>query len=458
MEAIEAFGGKSYFVGGFVRDKILGRESKDMDIEVYGLEAAELQSVLNTFSPTSICGKSFGVFKLSYENQEYDFSLPRTDFQAGEKHNDIEVQTNPHLDMKTASSRRDLTINSLLMDLEGNIIDLHGGIEDLKNNALRATSDAFSDDPLRALRAARFSAVFNLIPDERILFLSRMMLEKVSTLPISRVQGEWVKIAQSSYPIRALDFLEKSGLMQIPFFPHFDMMQYTPQDKMFHPEGTVFQHTKHVCQAMAEICDRENITGKRRNILFFSALLHDVGKPHTTILKNGRWASPRHDKAGVSISELFLERYLELFSLVNIVPKLVSEHMVHLNLKQVKNKEKFVRKLAARLDKASIKDLALLIEADMSGRPPLPKHIPDSVVEILEIARKLGVNEKPEERKISGQDLIDLGFAPGKHFKEMLDFAYDIQMNGFEKDKILKQVKGRFHNEKIQKGNVAESS
>jgi tRNA nucleotidyltransferase (CCA-adding enzyme) len=118
--------------------------------------------------------------------------------------------------------------------------------------------------------------------------------------------------------------------------------------------------------------------------------------------------------------------------------------MVHLNLKQVKNKEKFVRKLAARLDKASIEDLALLIEADMSGRPPLPKHIPDSVVEILEIARKLGVNEKPEERKISGQDLIDLGFAPGKHFKEMLDFAYDIQMNGFEKDKILKQVCGRF--------------
>jgi tRNA nucleotidyltransferase (CCA-adding enzyme) len=303
MEAIEAAGGKSYFVGGFVRDKILGRESKDIDIEVYNLEEKKLGEILNSFSKTSICGKSFGVFKLSYENQEYDFSLPRTDFQAGEKHNDIEVQTNPHLDMKTASSRRDLTINSLFMDLEGNIIDLHGGIEDLKNNALRATSDAFSDDPLRALRAARFSAVFNLVPDERILFLSRMMLEKVSTLPISRVQGEWVKIAQSSYPIRALDFLEKSGLIQIYAF--FDRMQYTPQDKVFHPEGTVFQHTKHVCQAMAEICDRENITGKRRNILFFSALLHDVGKPHTTILKNGRWASPRHDKAGVSILNYF---------------------------------------------------------------------------------------------------------------------------------------------------------
>ena len=450
LNKITQNGGVPYFCGGFVRDKILGSSSNDIDIEVYKLEAEKLYSILSQEGECSTVGKSFGVIKLKYVGQEYDFSLPRTDYQVGTKHNDIIVQTDPNLDIKVASSRRDFTINSLMMDVDGNIIDSHGGIADLKNKVLRATSDAFSQDPLRGLRAVRFAARFNLKADERTLYLSRLMLDKMVCIPPDRIRNEWLKIAQTSYPKAGLDFLDQSGLIQL--YPMLDVLQYVPQHEAWHPEGFsivsqkgVWDHTKYVVQEMAAICDRENIVGARRTLLFFSAVLHDVGKAKTTELnKKGNWAAPQHDHKGVPISETFMERCVDLPSMSEKVGKLVKEHMAHINFNTRIPSEKSIRKLASRLAPATIEDLCLLIEADVSGRPPLPKHVPQGVKGILEIAKRLNISLYPEEAKVRGIDLINLGYERGPKMGEILRYAYKIQMSGFSKEKILKQVKGYY--------------
>jgi len=450
LNKIKECGGKPFFCGGYVRDHILGIESKDIDIEVFGIKAEELLNILSGFGEVDLVGKSFGVIKLKYNGVDYDFSLPRRETPTGIGHKDFLVEPDPTMSLKDAAGRRNFTFNAIYMDDEGNITDPYNGALDLKLGVLRATTEHYKEDSLRVLIGVQLCSRFNLKAEEKTIYLSRLMLDDAGFLPAQRLKTEWFKWTAGSYPAAGLDFLEQTGHIQQ--YQFFDKLQYTPQDPIYHPEGYsiteqkgVWSHTKHVCQAMAEICDRENIQGSHRALLLFSALLHDCGKPYTTFIKNGRWVSPGHDKAGVDIAELFMERYIESYSLSKKVQKLVSEHMAHFVWKNVKKKEKFVRKLASRLSPASIEDLALLIEADMSGRPPLPKGMPDSVVEIRETARKLGVNEQPEKPKVRGQDLIDLGYNPGKHFREILDFAYTIQMNGYDKDKTLRQVKGRYN-------------
>ncbi|MEM7231251.1 MAG: hypothetical protein AAF517_03700, partial [Planctomycetota bacterium] len=159
-EAIGEAGGRALLVGGFVRDQLLGVASKDYDIEVYDLELAALEAVLGRFGEVIKIGRAFGV--LQVKGLEVDFALPRRDSKTGAGHRGFVVELDPTLEYEEAARRRDLTINSIALDVNtGEVLDPHGGREDLEAKRLRATDpNHFSEDPLRGLRVAQFAARF----------------------------------------------------------------------------------------------------------------------------------------------------------------------------------------------------------------------------------------------------------------------------------------------------------
>ena len=163
LSRLIAAGLRPLVAGGAVRDTILGKQPKDFDIEVHGLDYEALGRSLAPFGPTDLVGRSFGVLKVRLEGTEYDFSLPRRESKTGAGHRGFAVAPDPALTEAEAAARRDFTINAISFDpLENRILDFHGGTDDLKKRILRHTSAAFVEDPLRVLRAFQFAARFEL--------------------------------------------------------------------------------------------------------------------------------------------------------------------------------------------------------------------------------------------------------------------------------------------------------
>lgn len=157
---VEQAGGKMYFVGGFVRDRLLGKESKDIDVEVHGITETKLVEILKTFGQVDLVGESFGVYLI--KGVDIDFAMPRTERKTGDKHTDFDVTVDPFIGTYEASKRRDFTMNAIMEDvMTGYVIDHFKGVEDIENCVIRLVDDVtFKEDALRVLRAIQFSARF----------------------------------------------------------------------------------------------------------------------------------------------------------------------------------------------------------------------------------------------------------------------------------------------------------
>lgn len=195
---VEAQGGRAYLVGGWVRDRLLDRPNKDVDVEVHGLPEDALYALLQRLGKVNAVGRSFGVYKLRLADEELDVSLPRRDSKVGPGHRGIAVAGDPHMGLDAATRRRDLTLNAMLYDpLLDQVIDLHGGLDDLRQGLLREVDPAtFLEDPLRALRVVQFAARFEFRPTPSLLALCRQ--SAVDELPAERVRGELEKLLLKS--------------------------------------------------------------------------------------------------------------------------------------------------------------------------------------------------------------------------------------------------------------------
>lgn len=205
VSAIRKAGGQPYVVGGFVRDKLLGLDSKDIDIEVHGLSAEALAQALTPLGKVDEVGKSFGVLKITFGGEDLDISLPRTDSKTGEGHTGFDVRVDPHMGIEKALSRRDFTINAIAMDPDtGEIIDPFGGAAHMRAGKLVAVSDAFSEDPLRVIRGIQFAGRFGMTMDDRTAEMSRSLLAEIETLPVERIWGEFEKIGSKGVDFDSL--------------------------------------------------------------------------------------------------------------------------------------------------------------------------------------------------------------------------------------------------------------
>jgi tRNA nucleotidyltransferase (CCA-adding enzyme) len=428
IRAIAEAGGVAYQVGGCVRDQILDRPNKDLDIEVFHLDAPTLVRLLSQFGRVNEVGVSFGVIKLhTGRHEEIDFTLPRRESKVGRGHRGFQVEVDHTMTVAEAAKRRDFTINAIYRNAHDHtLLDPHGGIPDLEARILRATSEHFSEDPLRVLRGMQFAARFNANMTNDTLAMCRTLSPEYDSLAVERVWHEWSKWAtQGHVPSQGLRLLDQSTW--INHYPELLALQGVLQDPTWHPEGDVWIHTLHVCDAAATIAERESLDGDERTILLLAALCHDLGKPATTVWSQGRWRSPEHAQAGVPIAEQFLRRIGCPAAIVDVVLPLVAEHLSHLQLPIT---ARSVRRLAVRLGKASIVQLARLIEADLSGRPPLPARASDELRQLVELAKVNEVLHEKPPRLVQGRHLIELGYTPKRWFGKKLDDCYEAQLEG----------------------------
>ena len=431
-------GHRAVVVGGAVRDALLGIEPKDFDIEVYGIAYDRLAALLSSHGRVDLVGKSFGVVKLHTHDRDYDFAVPRRDSKFGLHQRDFRAEFDPDISPQEAAARRDFTINAMAWDpVEAQLLDFFGGASDAQAGLLRATSPAFSEDPLRVLRGLQLAARFDLRLETQTALLCRSIADQYSTIAAERVGDELMKWAvKGRKPGRIAEYLSASG-WDI-HFPEIAALAGVPQDPTWHPEGDVGTHTMLVVNAAAAIAEREGLIGDARAVLVFSALCHDFAKPKTTMLRERegrmRWSSWGHEPAGGPMARDFLRRAHIKASIIDQVVPLVENHLAHSTiLKGAKGPvtPRAIRRLAIRLAPASIEQLVQLIEADHSGRPPLPPGIPEGAVRIRDAAREHAVEQGPQAPLILGRHVLPY-FAdqPGRHIGEVTTTAYEAQADG----------------------------
>jgi len=409
-------------VGGFVRDTLLGIQSKDVDIEVYGMGLDQIQSKLTAAGlRVDAVGKAFGVLKI---DNQIDVSVPRRDNKVGVGHRGFDIVPDPDMSIEDAASRRDFTINSMAMRMDGTIVDPHGGQVDLPVGYLRATDPkTFVEDPLRVMRAMQFASRFQMILDPRTEEICRGMAQFKSELPKERMWEEWKKWAlKGCAPSFGLQTLLHTYWLD----PEIKALVRTPQDKEWHPEGDVFIHTCHVVDAAARIAEREQLGDHDRIVLLFAALCHDFGKPPTTKFEDGRWRAKGHCEAGVEPAEAFLERIGAPRSVIVEVLPLISEHLVHAGIDNPSDRA--IRRLANRIAPATITALGRVVEADHSGRPPLPPGNPFK--SWTDRADQLDIATDKPAPILMGRHLMGMGIKPGRLMGEMLDAAFEAQLDG----------------------------
>ena len=422
-------------VGGSVRDALLGLDPKDIDIEVYRISYDELASFLATRGRVDLVGKSFGVVKFTSPGEDTcDFSVPRRDSKTGPGHRDFRAHFDASITPREAASRRDFTINAMSFDpLSGEVWDFFGGQVDLNNRVLRATSDAFSEDPLRVLRGMQFATRFNLTVDPGTAAMSRSIANEYSTLARERIAEEFMKWAiKSPHPGRIADYLQSTGWHV--HFPEIQNLFGVPQDPEWHPEGDVGVHTMHVLNQAARVAERDALAPDDRAVLLFAALAHDFAKPSTTELRERegrvRWTSWGHEPAGGPMARKFLERIGIKASIVDQVVKLVESHLAHHSIGRDVS-PRAVRRLAMRLAPASIAQLVRLIEADASGRPPLEPGVPPAAQRLLAAAESEAVDARPQLPLILGRHVLPyFSDRPGIHIGEVTTAAYEAQADG----------------------------
>jgi tRNA nucleotidyltransferase (CCA-adding enzyme) len=435
VRALHRAGFRALIAGGAVRDAVLGLAPKDFDIEAYGVSFDVLKDLLAHHGRIDLVGQSFGVVKLTVSGGAiYDFSLPRRDSKIGRAHRDFLATFDAEITPEEAASRRDFTINAMAFDpITNEILDFFGGREDLENRILRATSSAFREDPLRVLRGMQFACRFNLTIDPTTALECRAIADQYSTLAQERIAEEFMKWAtKSTHPGRIAEYLAATGWLI--HFPEIAAIQDVPQDPEWHPEGDVAIHTMLVVDAAARIALRDSLEGDDRAVLLFSALAHDFAKAGTTALRERegrpRWTAYGHEAAGGPLARTFLERIGIKPAIVDQVVPLVENHLAHSSLRNDVT-PRSVRRLALRLAPASITELIRLIEADHSGRPPLPAGLPESAIRIRDMAAAQAVETKPQPALILGRHVLPyFDNRSGPHIGEITRAAYEAQTDG----------------------------
>ena len=423
---------RAFLVGGCVRDALLGRTpGPDFDVEVFGVSYEDLAAALAPRGKIDLVGRSFGVVKLNTGGPHtYDFTIPRLDSKIAPGHKGFDVQFDPSITPQQAAARRDFTINSLMYDpREGRVLDFFGGQGDLERRILRHTSGAFGEDPLRVLRGMQFAARFGLSPAPETVALSRGIKNACAQLPVERVREEWFKWARdSALPSAGLKFLRAAEW--IDHFPELAATIGVPQEPEWHPEGDVFVHTCHCCDAMARLPQWQGADSETRIVLMLAILTHDFGKATTTheALRDGvmRIVSPGHEETGEPLARAFLEHIGAPVAIQDRVAPLVRNHLVHFQSVT----DRSIRRLAKRLEPENIERLCLVITADSNGRPPRPVSEPENVKMLLTRAHELQVRHQPAPPILMGRHLIESGMKPGPDFGSILAAAYEAQLEG----------------------------
>ncbi len=432
LEVLRDAGGRPYLVGGAVRDRLLGLPHKDLDVEVFGLPLPRLKETLARLGRVDAVGEAFTVLKVSgLEGAEgaVDVSLPRRDSKAGPGHRGIAVSGDPGLGLEEAARRRDFTINAILYDpFARAVVDPFGGQRDLQLRLLRAVDlDTFGDDPLRALRAVQLAARFEMTVDPETARLCASM--PLRELPAERVLGEVQKLLlKARRPSRGLALLRDWGMLPA-VAPELVPLIGTPQDPEWHPEGDVWTHTLLAVDEAVPLL--EGLDTPRALAVVLGTLCHDLGKPSTTGMLEGRLRSYGHEEAGLAPTVALLDRWgvhrQHGYDVRGQVLGLVGNHLKPGQFYDDRERvsDGAIRRLARRCEPGLLYRVA---RADCLGRtgdfPPVAMEWFRERVQQLEVAEHLPAP------LLQGRHVLELGLPPGPEVGRIVRAVYERQLDG----------------------------
>jgi tRNA nucleotidyltransferase (CCA-adding enzyme) len=418
--------GRAVIVGGWVRDRLLGRASKDVDVEVFGIPAGRLKDLLETIGPVNTVGESFTVYKVG----EVDVSLPRRESKIGRGHRAFAVTGDPAMECADAARRRDFTINAISWDpLTAAYIDPFDGKTDLLHRrTLRAVDAAtFGQDSLRVLRGLQFAARFDLEMDPATKALCAAI--PLDDLPAERIWGEMEKLLLlADRPSKGFDLALELGVVD-RLFPELKALVGCAQEPEWHPEGDVWVHTLMVIdQARRRIDDLDR---PRQLAVMLGAVCHDLGKPSTTAVIDGRLRSLDHEQAGVLPATALLDRLnvrtVGGFDVRHHVLGIVAHHL----------KPHAFSKSATPVGDGAFRRLAQKVDLELLARVAMSDCLGrtgdfncSAIDAFLDRARALGVEHAAPDPILKGRHLLDLGVAPGPRMGEVLRHVYEQQMDG----------------------------
>lgn len=423
--AVRDAGGRALIVGGWVRDRIMGRASKDIDLEVFGVTAPSLRELLAPFGSVNTVGESFTVYKVA----DIDVALPRRESKAGRGHRGFEVTGDPELRFEAASRRRDFTINAVGWNpLTDEYVDPWGGRDDITAGILRAVDPAtFVEDSLRVLRALQFAARFEFEVEPATRDLCRAVA--LDDLPPERIWGELEKLLLlAGRPSIGFQLALELGVVD-RLFPQIKALVGCPQEPEWHPEGDVWVHTLLVIdEARQRIDDLER---PQQIAIMLGAVCHDLGKPSTTAFVDGRIRSIDHEQAGVEPSTAVLDRLniqtIGGYDVRRQVLGIVAHHLKPGMFRQSPTpvSDGAFRRLAHKVD---LELLARVAKSDCLGRAG---GFDCSAMDwFLDRARELGVQHAPPEPIVKGRHLLALGVRPGPPVGAILKQIYERQLDG----------------------------
>ena len=314
---------KVYLVGGAVRDQLLGLPVKDRDWIVVGAAPATLLSL-----GYQQVGKDFPVFLNPKTKEEY--ALARTERKSSAGYTGFICDFSPTITLEQDLIRRDLTINAMAQSEEGEIIDPYGGKQDLENRILRHISPAFSEDPLRVLRVARFAARYHSlgfkIASETLSLMAELAQSgELQHLTVERVWLETEKALNEKNPEIYFETLHKTGALRV-LFPEIDALYGVPNPVKHHPEVDSFIHTMLVLKQAVNLTENNPILN--RSAVRFAAICHDLGKALTP--QNILPHHYGHEQAGIKPTRSLCRR-LKVPSYFQELAELTCEFHTHIH-------------------------------------------------------------------------------------------------------------------------------
>lgn len=414
-------GGRVWLTGGCVRDLVLGRQPRDLDIEVVGLPPGQIHALLAEHFSVQFVGKAFEVFKL--QGLPVDLSIPSRMSADDTSLPGLLRQADPGMPIEEALARRDFTINAMAWDPDTmELRDPFNGRGDLDARILRHTSARFAEDPLRVLRGMQLSARFELTAAPETVTLCRSLSQEGQ--PGERLGEEWKKLLlQGRKPSLGLQFLRHCGWLR--FYPELEALQGCPQDPVWHPEGDVWIHTLHCLDWFAG-----ERSGHEADDLAvgLGVLCHDFGKPATTREEYGRIISRGHESEGADPTRRFLERLTNQQDLIDEIVPLVCYHLRPRALYDAKASDSAVRRLAKQVRR--IDRLVRVARADHAGRPPKQFDGFPAGQWLLTRAQQLAVDRQAPLPIVMGRHLLELGVRPGPDMGRLLEDCYEAQLDG----------------------------
>jgi putative nucleotidyltransferase with HDIG domain len=406
---LRAAGYLAYFVGGCVRDLLLGRSPKDFDVAT----SAPPDQVLTLFEKTFAVGAHFGVVLVCSGDIVTEVATFRSDgaYSDGRRPDAVQFSTSPEEDVK----RRDFTINGMMLDpVDNSVLDFVGGMQDLQTGLIRAIGDPaerFIEDKLRLLRGVRFAARFAFELEPATARAMEQLAPAVDQVSRERVREELTRMLTEGRARRAFELLDATGLLA-QVLPEVVKMKGVAQPPQYHPEGDVWVHTLLLLDGLPAGCPMA---------LAWAALLHDVGKPATFRVAPDRIRFDGHVDVGVRIAEEICRRLRFPNYETEQILSLIANHMRFADVRKMKE--------------STLKRFFRLEHFDQH----LALHRLDCLashgsLELYDFARQR-FETLPEEQVrphllLSGKDLVEAGYRPGPQFSKMLALAEDAQLEG----------------------------